>query len=110
MRLPIVEIKELYDNDNELVHHYATVYGGCNQLEVDAYTTGLVGGNASVHHFSITETMGGQWEIDTAKAGNGRLDLSLHFYGDSELMTMIKALRLIADGLEFGKISKGFNL
>ena len=109
MDLPIVEIKELYDDNNEPCHHYATIYGGCNQLEVDAYTTGLVGGNASIHNFSIRETMGGQWHIDEAKSDNMNLELSLTFYGDSELITMIKALRLIADGLEFGKISNGFN-
>lgn len=73
-------------------------FNSCNILHVEAGTNGYHGGDGGhggVTYFSISNGGGTGWDINSGYDG---FDVTLN--GDTELSTIIQALRFIADTLE----------
>lgn len=77
-----------------------TIHGYANELEVAAGTTGLVGGDGSLSFFGIKETLCQGTTV--VKVDDEALEFSVEIGGDSEVQSMIKALKFIVETLEAG--------
>ena len=76
------------------------IEGYANELEVAAGTTGLVGGDGSLSFFGMKETLCRGTTV--VRVDDDALEFSVEIGGDSEVQTMIKALKFIVQTLEEG--------
>lgn len=81
-----------------------TIHGYANELEVAAGTTGLVGGDGSLSFFGMKETLCRGTTV--VKVEDEALEFSVEIGGDSEVQSMIKALKFIVQTLEEGIAGK----
>lgn len=101
--------ERLLDDGTEIVT-YSREITSCNILEVEAGTTGYKGGDTghgSRTYFRITDLASTDMDINVqSRAGSGE-GFEVELGGDTELQTMIEALKFITQVLEDG--AKGRN-
>lgn len=84
---------------------YATSISGCNSIRVEVGTNGLKGGDhghGSRTYFRIEDEYGTAIYAAPVKAGEETVGFEVRLGGDSELLTVIEALKFIVEALEDG--------
>lgn len=99
---------EIKENDRILpdgteITTYTRDVISCNLLEVEAGTTGYMGGDTGHggrSYFRIKDNGGTDMEVNTSVDRYGCRNLEVFLGGDCELETMIRALKFITKVLE----------
>ena len=99
---------EIKENDRILpdgteITTYTRDVISCNLLEVEAGTTGYMGGDTGHggrSYFRIKDNGGTDMEVNTSVDSYGCRSLEVFLGGDCELETMIRALKFITKVLE----------
>ena len=100
-RIPACDSRDNFNHPG-VIYSYSRK-AGCVGLEIEAWTTGYLGGDNSETYFRIEDTDNSCQPMDIELLGKGGNDgVQIHFSGDFELDAMIKGLKFIVKVLEDG--------
>lgn len=95
------EVETVYEEDGDLCGFKTSVIGA-NVLGVKAMTNGYHGGDGGhgCHSYIELEDYGGTEMMVSTESDDPETKVRIDLFGDSELSTLIAALRFMADALE----------